>query len=100
MDLKPGCGAKTLMTITIRLSDEEERRLSERAALDGQDVIDYVHRLIRRDIEAPTTLEQILAPLRQQFKESGMGDKDLDALVEEAREEVWQEKRARQSKLG
>jgi L-amino acid N-acyltransferase YncA len=50
-------------------------------------------------IQAPTTLEQIPAPLHQQYEESGMGEKGLDALIEEAREEVWQAKQARQGEM-
>jgi predicted DNA-binding protein len=39
------------MTITIRLSDKELRRLAERAARSGRDLADYVHLLIKRDIQ-------------------------------------------------
>jgi hypothetical protein len=86
------------MTITLSLSPEEEKRLAERAAQSGQEVAEYVHRLIERDIQDLTGLDRVLAPVRQQFDESGMTDEELDALVEEAREEVWQEKHGRPSK--
>jgi hypothetical protein len=87
------------MTITINLDPEEERRLAERAARHGEDVETFIHHLIAREIQTPaTTLDEALAPVRQQFEESGMTDEALGALVEEVREEIWQEKHGRPSK--
>ena len=86
------------MTITIRLSDEEQRRLAERAARNGRDVADYVHLLIERDIQEPAAVDQALAPFRRQVEESGMTDDELGDFFEEVREEVWQEKHGRPSK--
>jgi len=83
------------MTITLRLSEQEESRLAERAIGSGHDLAGYVHLLIERDLQAPQSLDELLAPIQRHFEESGMTDDDLDALVEEAREEVWQEKQVR-----
>lgn len=85
------------MTITIDLRPDQERRLAERAARAGQDIADYVHRLIDRDIDAEG-LDAILAPVRRNFEESGMTDDDLAALVEEVREDIWREEHGRPSK--
>jgi hypothetical protein len=46
-----------------------------------------------------TTLEQIFAPLHQRYEVSDMGEKCLDAPIEEAREEVWRVKQARQGEI-
>ena len=59
-----------------------------------KDVVSYVQQLIDRDIAAPT-LRDILTPIHQEFRASGMSEDELDALIEECREEVWQEKQAR-----
>ena len=91
-------GATHGMTITIRLSDDEQRRLAERAARNGRDVAEYVHLLIERDIEGPSAVDQALAPFRRQVEESGMTDDELGDFFEEVREEVWQEKHGRPSK--
>lgn len=85
------------MTITISLSPEAEKKLFERAARSGQDVAGYIHRLIEKDIQAPASLDDVLAPIRRQFEESGMTEEELDTLVEEAREEAWQERHGRPS---
>jgi hypothetical protein len=86
------------MTITVRLSDEEQRQLAERAARNGRDLVDYVHLLIERDIQGSAAVDQALAPFRRQVEESGMTDDELGDFFEEVREEVWQEKHGRPSK--
>jgi predicted DNA-binding protein len=85
------------MTITIRLSDDEQRRLAERAARNGRDLAEYIHLLIERDIQEPSAVDQALAPFRRQVKESGMSDDELGDFFEEVREEVWQPKQGRPS---
>ena len=86
------------MTITIRLSDEEQRQLAERAARNGRDVADYVHLLIERDTQGSAAVDLALAPFRRQVQESGMTDDELGDFFEGVREEVWQEKHGRPSK--
>ncbi len=80
------------MTITLRLSPDEEKRLLERATESGQDVTSYVRQLIQCDISKPVSLSEILAPVREDFRRSGMTEDELSSLIEEARDEVWQEK--------
>lgn len=79
------------MTITIRLSSDEEKKLRERANESGQDVASYVQRLIARDIERPKTLAELLAPIHEDFRNSGMTEQELETFLEselvEAREE-------------
>ena len=91
------------MTVTLTLSPDEERRLTERAALVGQDLPGYLRRLIREDLEAERPAKsqafaEALAPVHEDFRRSGMTEDELDELVEEVREEVWQEQHGRPSK--
>lgn len=86
------------MTITIRLSDEEQRHLTQRAARNGRDVADYVHLLIERDIRGTAAADEALAPFRRQVEEGGMTDDELGDFFEGVREEVWREKHGRPSK--
>ncbi len=105
------------MTITIPLPPETERKLLEHARVCGQDVATFVCQLIEKELEgrlaqdadategvpspssrsatphAGKTFDEILEPIRQGFAESGMTEEDLEHLFEEAREEVWQERR-------
>ncbi len=100
------------MTVILSLPPETEQKLRERAAQAGQSVERYVHQLVERDVlstnggeSAPPAsdqpaasgrcLDQVLAPIREEFERSGMTDEELAELVEEVREEIWQEKQAR-----
>lgn len=98
------------MPLTITLPPETERRLRERAAQAGQTVEGFVCRLVEREISAVNggpaaeaaarqqgrTFDEIFAPLRQEVVGSGIPDEELDRLLEQAREEVWQERQAKQ----
>jgi hypothetical protein len=40
----------------------------------------------------PRSFAEILAPVREQFAASGMTEEELDALIEEVREDIWKER--------
>jgi plasmid stability protein len=95
------------MTVTITLPPETEEKLRRRAAEHGQTLEAYLQQLAERHAwsghDSPTpepnserTFDQILAPVRDGFANSGLTDDELTDLFEEAREEVWQEKQQRQ----
>lgn len=105
------------MAITINLPPETEKKLLEHVRQRGQDVSVFVHEVIERAMEAPPergtnggqaapvpssddtavhagmTFDEILAPIRKGFAESGMTDEELDQLFEEALQEVRRERR-------
>ena len=90
------------MTLTLELLPETQKRLETLATRNGQDVTGFVYHLIDEKIQAalePTsfagmTFAEVAAPVREDFKASGITDAEFDALIEQAREEVWQEKHA------
>jgi hypothetical protein len=79
------------MTLTIELTPDQESRLRERAARQGQDPADYARALIDRGLTLPS-LDEVLAPIRQDFAESGMSEEELESLIEGARDAVYREK--------
>lgn len=85
------------MTVTIDLSPDEERRLQERASQLGQDLTAYLHTIIRENLEPPSastrTFAEILAPVHDDFRRSGMTEGELDELIEEAIHESRAERR-------
>jgi hypothetical protein len=85
------------MTITISLSPDQDKRLAERAAQAGQEISEYINKLIDHDIRAESP-DVLLAPVRRDFEQSGMTDDDLAVLVEEVREDIWREKHGRLSR--
>ena len=49
----------------------------------------FIRGLIAREIQSSaTSLDEILAPVRRQFEESGMTDAELATLIEEVREDI------------
>jgi hypothetical protein len=85
-----------LAAVTVHLPPETERTLREKATSAGVTLEVYLRKLAERDADGSpraATLDEILAPVREGFAESGMTEDELTALFEEAREESWQEKR-------
>jgi hypothetical protein len=71
--------------------EEQIQQLDERARQAGVAPAEYVRSLIMRELERPS-LDEILAPIRQGFAESGLTEDELTALFEEARDEAWEER--------
>jgi rubrerythrin len=85
------------MELTIIVADETKSALEQRARERGySDVSKYVERLISTDLLAAKSFDEILAPIRKTFQESSMSDGELEALFEEARDEVYQERKAQE----
>lgn len=82
------------MTLTIQVPENIGAILKEKAENQGKDVAEYVGNLIEKDIDSNKTLDEILAPIRKNFAESGMTEEDLDALIESERQAMWEEKNA------
>ena len=61
----------------------------------GKDVSEYVEGLIEKEIDKPKTLDEILAPFRREVKTSGITDDELDDLIENERQAIWEEKHGR-----
>jgi len=74
------------------LSEDTLRVIEERASLTGKSREEYVVGVLERDAKAPLSLRDLYAPVRAQISESGVTDEELDALLEEAREDAWRER--------
>jgi hypothetical protein len=84
------------LTVSVTFSPDDGTKLRQQATARGQDVADFVRQIVKREIQTRASFDAVLAPLREQVEASGIGDAELDALLQQAREEVWQEKRAKQ----
>lgn len=82
------------MTLTIQVSQNIGAVLEEKAKRQGKDVSSYIEDLIERDLNGRKTLDEILAPIRKNFSESGLTEDDLDTLIERERQAMWEEKNA------
>jgi len=101
------------MTLTIQLPPEVEKKLRDRATQSGLALDAYARKLIEQgldggaeaspipaassDTQAGGTLEEILAPFRQEVQESGMSDDDLRDFFTEVQNEVRAERRAKRA---
>ena len=83
------------MTITIDLPPEKEQKVLQRAKERGQDVSAYVNQIIDRDIAQPTFAE-ILAPIHEDVRKSGMTEVEINALIEESIREVRADRKKKQ----
>jgi hypothetical protein len=84
------------MTLTLNLADGEARRLAEKALAAGVDVQTYVERIVRAAVTGPP-LDEVLRPVHDAFRASGMSDDELGELLEQAKHDLRRERRARQS---
>ena len=88
------------MTVTIDLPAEVESKIKTQASTDGLNVEDYLKILIKEESErrerirnnSEKTLDEVLAPVRQDFEESGMSEDELNKFIDDLREKVWMEK--------
>jgi hypothetical protein len=74
----------------LRLDKQKMTALSAKARRLGLSPARYAKKLIEQDLitessAVPATLAEIMAPVRNQFQESGMTEQDLDAMVNAAR---------------
>lgn len=79
------------MTVVLELEPEVEEALQKKAIADGKDVQNYIEDSLRKLALQPS-LDEILAPIRKNFEESGMSEEDLDDLIESERQAMWEEK--------
>lgn len=81
------------MDIRISIPPEMQGKLQKRALDCGQDVTEYVERLIEKDLTTPISLRDLYAPVRRQIEQSGVSEDELDALIEKARVEAYEERK-------
>lgn len=73
------------MTITITLPAATEERLRAAAEATGKDVGTFVVEAVEARLSlGRVSLRDILGPVHDDFRRSGMSDADLDALLGEA----------------
>ena len=84
------------MSLTITLPTELEVKIKEAAARNGRDAEEYLIEAIEQALTRPS-LDEILAPVRQQFAASGLTEEELSVLVKEERRAMWGEKHREKS---
>ena len=84
--------SNTMEQVTIDLSIEVKTALERKAK--GQDIKTFIQSLIRKQALRPS-LDDVLAPVRREFDESGMSEDDLDVFMNSVREKAFQDKQGK-----
>ncbi len=79
------------MTVVLELEPEIEEALQKKATVDGKDIQNYIEDSLRKLALQPS-LNEILAPIRKNFEDTGMSEEELDKLIESERQAMWEEK--------
>ena len=90
------------MTISITLTPEQERTLQDLARQSGKDPAAYVHEVVAAYLngarsKGTKTFEEILAPIWEGWRESGMTAGEIDALFEQELQELRRERREKKA---
>jgi uncharacterized protein (UPF0332 family) len=81
------------MSVVLELEPEVEETLKKRAAARGSDFEVYLQCLLKEQANS-RSYEEVMAPVWNEFEQSGMSEDELDDFMNEIREEVWQGKKA------
>lgn len=86
----------SVMSISLDLDDKTAARVESAARRAGMDVPTFLQVFVGRSFtedRTPTrSVEEILAPFRNEVFRSGLNDTELDAVFSEARERRYQAK--------
>ena len=76
------------MTLNLKLDPDAEAKLRERARAAGKDPETFALDAVLEMLHGPRTLAEILAPVHEEFRRSGMSEQELQALCKQARAET------------
>ena len=80
------------LSVLIPLPSDLARTIDTLAERRGQDRVQFIVSFLRERLDrSAAPFEEIMAPIAEDFKRSGMTEEDLDALVEQERQAMWDE---------
>ena len=68
------------------------KALEQIGQTNGKTAEEYLRAVIQTEILSRQSFDDILRPVRESFVASGMTEDELDKLVEEERQAIWEEK--------
>jgi len=81
------------MSVTISLPPEAEAKLRLRAQAAGEELPEFLAKLISQFAVPPKSLEEISGDIYKSFLASGMTDDELGDMLEKAKQEMRRERR-------
>jgi Ribbon-helix-helix protein, copG family len=80
------------LSVLVPLPSDLARTIDTLAEQRGLDRAQFIVRLLRERLDGSgASFEEVVAPLAEDFRRSGMTEEDLDALVEQERQAMWDE---------
>ena len=79
------------MELTISISDKIGQILQQRAKAKGRDINDLVKDIVEDQALTPT-LDELLAPVRQEVADKNITEDEIDAFMSDLRKKVRDEK--------
>jgi hypothetical protein len=76
------------LTIKVPIPDDLVPVLERKARSAGLEREEYAGAILSRELNAPQTLDEVLAAFREQVSASGITDPELDELFRTARDEA------------
>ena len=83
----------TLSVHDLKLTPSQLRALHAKAKHNNQTPSEYVRRLIQRDLLASKSFDEILMPVRDGFRKSGISGDEFERLVTRARKAIHAKKK-------
>ncbi len=82
------------LSVLVPLPSALARTIDSLAEKRGQDRVQFIVTFLQEllDRTAPS-FDEMMAPIADDFGRSGMTEQDLDALVEQERQAMWDEKK-------
>jgi len=84
------------MELTISISEQIGSILQQRAKAKGRDINDLVKDIVEDQALTPT-LDELLAPVRQEIADKSITENELDSFMYSLRKKVRDEKRINKS---
>lgn len=79
------------MELTISISEQIGHILQQRAKANGRDINDFVKDIVEDQALTPT-LDDLLAPVRQEVSDKGITEDEIDDFMYALRQKVRNEK--------
>ena len=83
----------TTEPVLVPLPSALARAIDTLAEQRGQDRAQFIVSFLQEQLDRPEpSFDGMIAPIADDFRLSGMSEEDLDALVEQERQAMWDEK--------
>ncbi|MFI5458646.1 MAG: hypothetical protein ACHRXM_24705 [Isosphaerales bacterium] len=84
-----------VLSVLVPLPSDLARTIDTLAKQRGQDRVQFIVNFLQEQLNGSApSFEEMMAPIAEDFSGSGMTEADLDALVDQERQAIWDEKRA------